>query len=103
LDPVTGALFLLGLGMCVRRIRHWFYQLLLLWLATTMLSGILSLDFEAPQAARSVGALAPLMLIAALPLVLLARTVWSTVDALLRPRLRQAALVTGALATAVGA
>ena len=75
LDPVTGACFLLGLGMCIRGIRHWFSQLVLLWLATSMLSGIFSVDFEAPQAARTVGAIPPLMLIAALPLAALARAV----------------------------
>ena len=75
LDPVTGACFLLGLGMCIRGIRHWFSQLVLLWLAASMLSGILSVDFEAPQAARSVGAIPPIMLMAALPLATLARAV----------------------------
>ena len=76
LDPVTGACFLLGLGMCIRGIRHWFSQLVLLWLATSMLSGIFSVDFEAPQAARTVGAIPPLMLMAALPLAALARATW---------------------------
>lgn len=76
LDPVTGACFLLGLGMCIRGIRHWFSQLVLLWLAASMLSGILSVDFEAPQAARTVGAIPPIMLIAALPLAALARAAW---------------------------
>ena len=76
LDPVTGACFLLGLGMCIRGIRRWFSQLLLLWLAASMLSGILSVDFEAPQAARTVGAIPSIMLIAALPLAALARAAW---------------------------
>ncbi|HWE61262.1 MAG TPA: PA14 domain-containing protein, partial [Chloroflexota bacterium] len=76
LDTVTGACLLLGLGICLRRLYHWFYLLLVCWLGASMLGGILSLDFEAPQGARTVGAVAPIALIAALPLALLARGVW---------------------------
>jgi len=76
LDPVTGACFLLGLGIAIRSIRHWFSQILLLWLIASMLGGILSLDFEAPQGARTVGATAPIALLAALPLAAIARLVW---------------------------
>lgn len=76
LDAVTGACFLLGLGICARRIWHWFYLLLVCWLVASMLGGILSLDFEAPQGARTIGAIAPIALIAALPLALLAQGVW---------------------------
>src|SRR5579872_5324247 len=39
LDPVTGACFLLGLGIAMRRIRHWFSQILLLWLVASLLGG----------------------------------------------------------------
>ncbi|MGH2411751.1 MAG: hypothetical protein ACRDGS_15515, partial [Chloroflexota bacterium] len=76
LDPVTGACFLLGLGIAIRSIRHWFSQILLLWLLASMLGGILSLDFEAPQGARTVGATAPIALLAALPLAAIARLIW---------------------------
>jgi hypothetical protein len=71
LDVVTGACFFLGIGMAIRRLNHWFYQLLLLWLIANMLGGILSLDFEAPQADRTAGAMAPIALLAALPLAAL--------------------------------
>jgi len=68
LDPLTGSLFLLGLGICLRHIWHWFYALLLLWLGASLLGGILSMAGDAPQGARSIGALIPAALIAALPL-----------------------------------
>ncbi len=73
LDVVTGTCFFLGIGMALRRLNHWFYQLLLLWLIANLLGGILSLDFEAPQADRTAGATAPIALLAALPLAALAR------------------------------
>jgi 4-amino-4-deoxy-L-arabinose transferase-like glycosyltransferase len=76
LDAVTGACLLLGLGICLRRFWNWFYLLLLLWLGASLLGGALSLDWEAPQAARTIGAIAPIALIAALPLAVLARYVW---------------------------
>ena len=72
LDSITGACFLLGLGMCLRRLNHWFHQLLLLWMAASMAGGVLSLTFEAPQGARTIGAIVPIALTAALPLATLA-------------------------------
>jgi 4-amino-4-deoxy-L-arabinose transferase-like glycosyltransferase len=97
LDAVTGACFLLGLGICLRRLRHWFYLLLVCWLVASVLGGILSLDFEAPQGARSIGAVAPIALIAALPIALLARAVWYGCIALLqwRAERQQGAHTTG--------
>ena len=98
LDTVTGACFLLGLGMCFRRCYQWFYQLLLFWLILALLSGILSLDFEAPQASRVIAAIPPVMLIAALPLALLARATWVLMlhtSTWLMRRPHRSALVTG--------
>lgn len=83
LDAVTGACLLLGLGICLRRLHRWFYLLLLLWLGASLLGGVLSLDWEAPQGARTVGATAPLALIAALPLAALASGVWVAVTSLI--------------------
>lgn len=68
LDPVAGPLFLLGLGMCMRRWRHWLTLTLLLWFGSNLLSGILSVDYEAPHGARTLGVLAPVLIIAGLPL-----------------------------------
>lgn len=79
LDTTTATLFLLGLGMCIRRIGYWFSQLLLLWLGASLLGGILSLSFEAPQGARTLGAIAPIALIAALPLTAFSRWLWAIV------------------------
>jgi hypothetical protein len=71
LDPTMATLFVLGLGICIRRLKHWFCQLLLVWLAAGLAGGVFSLTYEAPQGARSIGAVAPIALIAALPLALL--------------------------------
>ncbi len=72
LDPVTGACFLLGLGVCLRRWSSWYARIMLLWLAANLAGGMFSLTTEAPHAARTIGALAPLAVIAALPLAYLA-------------------------------
>ena len=72
LDPVTGACFLLGVGMCLRRFSSWYARTMILWLAANLAGGMFSLTTEAPHAARTIGALAPLAIIAALPLAFLA-------------------------------
>lgn len=72
LDPISGACFLLGLGICLRRCSSWYARTMVLWLAANMAGGLLSLTTEAPHAARTIGALAPLAVIAALPLSFLA-------------------------------
>ena len=73
LDWVTGGLFVLGLGMCAVRLRDPAALLGPVWIATGLLGGILSLDFEAPQSLRSIGAQPAVMLVAAWPLVELQR------------------------------
>lgn len=68
LDPATGVLFVLGLGLVLTR---WSDPGGLLFLATFgagLLGGILSLDFEAPQSVRSIVALPPVFCFAALAL-----------------------------------
>lgn len=73
LDPYSGALMVLGLALCLR----WIWQpralLLPLWLAITLLGGILSLDFEAPQSLRSIGSQPAAYLLATVPVYLLWR------------------------------
>jgi 4-amino-4-deoxy-L-arabinose transferase-like glycosyltransferase len=71
LDTVSGSCFLVGLGICLRNFRALFAQVLLLWLSVCLLAGILSNPSEAPEAARTIGAVAPAALIAAIPLALL--------------------------------
>ncbi len=54
LDTVVGALFVVGLGYCLIRAMHWQYFLPIAWLFASLLGGILSVSFEAPQAHRTV-------------------------------------------------
>jgi 4-amino-4-deoxy-L-arabinose transferase-like glycosyltransferase/streptogramin lyase len=66
LDPVTGALFALGLVFAVSRARRPEYALLVGWLLLALLPALLSLDFEAPQAYRGIGVTPVVALLAAL-------------------------------------
>ncbi len=68
LDPITAALFVVGIALSLARRRQPVYLLLPAWLLVALLGGILSLDFEAPQSLRSIGALPPAVLLAAFPL-----------------------------------
>jgi 4-amino-4-deoxy-L-arabinose transferase-like glycosyltransferase len=71
LDPVTGTCFILGVGIAVRHLSRWIYQLLVLWLVVVLTDGILALDGETPQSLRTLAAMMPAMMLAALPLLLL--------------------------------
>ena len=73
LDPVTGLFFAVGLLWCVARAFDPRYGMLLLWFGAMILPGILSLDFEAPQGARTFGVTAVVALMASLPLAAVAR------------------------------
>ncbi|MBX7236514.1 MAG: glycosyltransferase family 39 protein [Caldilineales bacterium] len=53
LDPITGAFFVLGLGWAVWKWRDHRRVLSLIWIAFTLLGGILSQLAEAPQAYRT--------------------------------------------------
>jgi len=68
LDPFTGALAVLGLAFALWRIRYMRMLLLPIWLCMTLLGGILSLDFEAPQSLRAIGSLPVAYILAVLPL-----------------------------------
>ncbi|MGD0879597.1 MAG: PA14 domain-containing protein [Anaerolineales bacterium] len=68
LDPITGALMVLGLGLCLWRIRKPGSFLLLVWLLLMLVPGIFSLDFEAPQSYRAIGSLPAAYLLAAVPI-----------------------------------
>jgi DNA-binding beta-propeller fold protein YncE/4-amino-4-deoxy-L-arabinose transferase-like glycosyltransferase len=65
LDPVSGVLMVLGLGVCLWRGRQPRYLLLPLWLGAMLLPGIFSLDFEAPQSLRAIGSLPAALLLVA--------------------------------------
>ncbi len=68
LDPITGVLLAIGFLWCLVRALRPSYLLLLLWFGAMISAGVLSLDFEAPQGARSFGLTAVIALISALPL-----------------------------------
>lgn len=70
-DRLTGALLILGLAGCTWRLRHPLGAFVLLWLGFGLLGGILSLDFEAPQSLRAIGAQPAALLAASLPIVAL--------------------------------
>ncbi|MCB0047868.1 MAG: glycosyltransferase family 39 protein [Caldilineaceae bacterium] len=65
LDPISAALLALGAALALWRWRQPRWLLLLIWPAAALLGGILSLDFEAPQSLRAVGALPVVYLLAA--------------------------------------
>ncbi|MFZ5916610.1 MAG: PA14 domain-containing protein [Chloroflexota bacterium] len=57
LDPFTGLLLPLAVGHALYHWRDRRYALLLLWIGVTLLGGILSASWEAPQAYRTLGVL----------------------------------------------
>ena len=73
LDTLVAVLMVLGVAYSLRRVLEPRYALLLLWLAFTLLGGILSLDFESPQSHRANGALTAAYLLAVVPLAVLLR------------------------------
>jgi DNA-binding beta-propeller fold protein YncE/4-amino-4-deoxy-L-arabinose transferase-like glycosyltransferase len=84
LDPIMAALFVLGVAVCLWRIRQPRALLLPLWLLIALLGGILSLDFEAPQSLRAIGSQPAALLLAVAPLYLLMRT-WQSEGGRYRP------------------
>lgn len=68
LDPTVGAFFILGVAYSLYRWRDPVRVAVLLWLAVGLQGGILSLDFEAPQALRTLPVVPAVCLLAAWPL-----------------------------------
>lgn len=66
LDPVTGLLFVLGVALACTRLRQPTYALFLMLFVFSLLGGILSVDFEAPQANRALGAVSAVLFFAAI-------------------------------------
>ena len=65
-NPICAALFVLGLGICLTRIRQTKYLLVIAGFAVMILPGILSLDWEAPQSLRAIGTLPFALIMAAI-------------------------------------
>jgi 4-amino-4-deoxy-L-arabinose transferase-like glycosyltransferase len=68
LDLIAAPLLVLGFGYCLYRWLSPPHFLLALWFLITMQAGILSLDWEAPQAARTIVAIPAVYALAAVPL-----------------------------------
>ena len=71
LDPLSGVLFLLGLGLALRRWRDARNFVMLALFVGMLQAGILSTDWEAPQALRSIGVLPSVIYFMTLALVTL--------------------------------
>jgi 4-amino-4-deoxy-L-arabinose transferase-like glycosyltransferase/streptogramin lyase len=65
LDPVTALFFAMGTGLALTRWRNPYMFLFLTLFVCSLLGGILSVDFEAPQGLRSIGSLLPAIFFAA--------------------------------------
>ncbi len=68
LDPVSGTLLVLGLGLSLWRIRQPGSFLLIAWLFLMLAPGIFALDFESPQSLRAIGSLPAAYLLAVVPI-----------------------------------
>jgi 4-amino-4-deoxy-L-arabinose transferase-like glycosyltransferase len=90
LDPLSGLLFVVGLCWTLVRIRDPRSSLLLLWFVAALAPGVFSLEFEAPQAARTFGVTPLLAIFAALPLAQASRALAASSE---RARSACAALV----------
>jgi 4-amino-4-deoxy-L-arabinose transferase-like glycosyltransferase len=71
LDPIAGALLLIGLGLALLRWREREHLALLIWVPLGIVPGLFS--SEAPHAMRSLGGLAPACILAGMALAELAR------------------------------
>lgn len=71
LDPVTGGLAILGLGLALTWAWRLENSILLGWIPLALAGGILSSIWDAPQAHRAIDALVPAVILAALPVGLL--------------------------------
>jgi 4-amino-4-deoxy-L-arabinose transferase-like glycosyltransferase len=95
LDDVSAALFVLGLGMSIRRLRRGGDAFVLYWwLATVLFGGIATID--PPSFVRMVGLLPALALLAALPLEWLAGTAPRGVRAIVPAAIAAALLLAAA-------
>lgn len=94
LDPVMGALAVVGVGYAVARAHRARNFLMLILFVGMLMGGILSVDFEAPQAYRSNGTMPSIIYFATLPIALLFQTIQ---QGLTRENIRKIGYVAGGL------
>ena len=94
LGPITGLLFAVGLVWCLLGIGDPRFSMLLAWFTAVMATGVLSLEFEAPQAARTLGVTPVVTLLAALPLARLGAWTGGADGRSVRDRLARAGILT---------
>jgi hypothetical protein len=97
LDPLSGLLMVIGLGVLIARPFEWRAWLLFGWAAASMAGGIFTFPFEAPQALRTLGVTPVIAVLIALALVL----VLDRVAVLIRGRDRKVGLAGGVVAGAL--
>ena len=68
LDPITGTLMVLGVGLSLWRIRNPKFLLILTWFFLMLAPGIFSLDYESPQSLRAIGSMPAAYLLASVPI-----------------------------------
>lgn len=68
LDDLCGVLFAIGLGWSLWLFKHPRFGLLILWFLAHFSSGVMSIAWEAPQAARTLGLTCLIPIIVALPI-----------------------------------
>jgi hypothetical protein len=82
LDPIMGVLFVLGAAFAIWRWRDFTNLLMLLVFFVMIQSGVLSLDFEAPQSLRAIGVIPALVYFITVPLA----AVFPNIESLLSPK-----------------
>jgi hypothetical protein len=75
LDIATGLLLVAGAAVALFNWRKTALIVLPVWVIVMLMPGVLTLPFEAPQALRSIGVLPAVVVLAALPLAMLARAI----------------------------
>lgn len=80
LDPVMGALFILGIVYALWRWRDLPNLIMLLVFLLMIQSGVLSLDFEAPQSLRAIGVIPAVLYFITLPLAAITKSIQGLVE-----------------------
>lgn len=76
LDPITGVLLLFGVLWVLVHLTDWRSMIIAVWCVMGLSGGIFSVDFEAPQAARTLSLTPALAILAAIPVAILLEFRW---------------------------